>query len=779
MISIFLLFSLFLFSKPYIILSQINSFHQNHTDNDTDPDPEPTSKPNPNPEPKDDQKIVKVNGYYFKNFTKKKEINYKIEATKYQEYHIILVCSKENTMTISNSETSRTTRLFLVTDYSLDYDVVLLNNEEDYFFEVSFIPKLFEFDLFTTNFEKEYHKMYSPQNYIYVLVDYPNFKDPSLLYYDPYISYPQVKYIPLKENTKFDDIFYSEVESYDFIHRSYVPKDKYFVIKIKTNSSYDFYVGLKNEFYDGKTDIFLYPTAYNQYLLKENQWIHLKKINNERGISVSLLAQSNPNVKIYLDEHYSRRYLNQTNREELICCSTVVVQALNGYALVAGVESSDTFGSNNIQYVYYGGESIAPYQTMPLFRTHGEYKSEEYNMVGLKITISHFGSIKCNLYDLGGFKQRGYYVGNRGWTGRLSYTGIESISHYYPSDLINENSFGDGQYGIPLYCPCCQKYTADYKYELRFIYFDENNFKYIGENTRNVLYNNSNYEDFDNVTYKIAPPKSNNQYLKIQISNCRNNHFNFHLLKKFNVSYYTLFSISQENDILLPINLDKNEISNLDNLYVFFESFTLVSFEYEYINLDPNYKIKYSSLEKKVNMTIGSGKSEIEFYPILFDEEMEYKLYILEHQKSDISRKCLIYYNNNNDLKSVDIGNYIINQNDENYTIKTNFEFEFKNKDYYSIVLMAYQKNNNKYKFLYDTNYYSKSKNGIGDSSDEDSSFFEKNKTIIFIGAGCLVLIIIIVIIIVIIVKKKKNSDGDLVNEVEELKENKDPLLVN
>ena len=92
---------------------------------------------------------------------------------------------------------------------------------------------------------------------------------------------------------------------------------------------------------------------------------------------------------------------------------------------------------------------------------------------------------------------------------------------------------------------------------------------------------------------------------------------------------------------------------------------------------------------------------------------------------------------------------------------------------------MAYQKNNNKYKFLYDTNYYSKSKNGIGDSSDEDSNFFEKNKTIIFIGAGCLVLIIIIVIIIVVIVKKKKNSDGDLVNEVEELKENKDPLLVN
>ena len=93
---------------------------------------------------------------------------------------------------------------------------------------------------------------------------------------------------------------------------------------------------------------------------------------------------------------------------------------------------------------------------------------------------------------------------------------------------------------------------------------------------------------------------------------------------------------------------------------------------------------------------MNNGKAQIEFYPILFDEEIEYKLYLLENEKTNI-RKCIIY---NKNLKNVDIGNYIIYQKDDNYTIKKNIEIELKNSEQYSIVLMAFQKNNYKLKYL-------------------------------------------------------------------------------
>ena len=59
------------------------------------------------------------------------------------------------------------------------------------------------------------------------------------------------------------------------------------------------------------------------------------------------------------------------------------------------------------------------------------------------------------------FKFRGYYTGYRGISYYLNFQGSESVNYYYPSDLINENSLGEGQYGIPLYCPCCTEWGID------------------------------------------------------------------------------------------------------------------------------------------------------------------------------------------------------------------------------------------------------------------------------------------------------------------------------
>ena len=163
---------------------------------------------------------------------------------------------------------------------------------------------------------------------------------------------------------------------------------------------------------------------------------------------------------------------------------------------------------------------------------------------------------------------------------------------------------------------------------------------------------------------------------------------------------------------------------------------------------------------------MNDGKAQIGFYPILFDEEMEYKLYILENEKTNI-KKCIIY---NHNLKNVDLGNYIIYQKDENYIIKINIQNELKNSGQYSIVLMVYQKNNYKFKYLYNTIFYTNSENN-------NDNFFENNKTLIIIIIVSLILIVIAIVIIIIVIKRKK-SDKDLEKNVEEFKGDRDSSLV-
>ena len=393
---ILLLCSLFLLTESNILFSEVNKFHLNYIDTNINSQSEPHLK-------EGDNDII-INNYFYKNFNKGAKSRYKIEPYNFLEYYIILICSKDNTMAVSSTDNNIVTRLFLIQNYLINYNIVLENDKEDYFFEVSFIPKLVDIDFFSQKFEKEYHKIYSPQNYIYILVNYLNFKENSLLYYDPYISYPEVKYIPLKENTKFDDVFFSEVESYDFFSNSYVPKDQYFIIKIHTNASYDFYIGLDDDYYSGESEFFIFPLFYNQYLLQENQQLLFKKINNQRGILVKILAQSNPNVQIYVEEYYSKFYLNETVRERTICCSNVFVKVLNGYALIGALESSGTSGDLKITYIYYSSRGLVPYNAMNVFETYENSDYKDYNILGFKVNINHFSSIKCNAYSIGGFK---------------------------------------------------------------------------------------------------------------------------------------------------------------------------------------------------------------------------------------------------------------------------------------------------------------------------------------------------------------------------------------
>ena len=767
LIYFFLLSLLTSLSKGHMILTKI----QNNTDNDTDPDPEPSPSPASDQEDHSEDGNNTIKYYFFKSFKKGEKASYTIKPYNYLQYNIILVCNQTDSMHIKSSESETETRLYLITDYSVDYQVEI-QSTQDCFLEISFIPKTVDIDYFTYHFEKEYHKLYSPQNYIYILVDNIFLKEDSLLYYDPYISYPSVKYIPLKGNTKFSDIYYSEVEveSYDFFSHSYVPKDQYFIIKIHTNSSYDFYFSFRDTFYDtGNHEMYIYPTFYNDYFLQQNDYMHFYKINNERGVLVKLIAQSNPNVQIYVDEYYSTNYLNDTNREILICCSSyVTVQPRNGYAVIGILESSSTFGDRSIIFSYYPTGSYAMDGRLYFFKTHDGETAKDYNLLGFKVNMNHFGSVKCNIYNLGGFKARGYYTGDRGLSHYFDFSKSESIDYYFPNDLLNPISFGEGYYGVTLTCPCCTQYSLpDYKYVVDFIYYDESKFKSINENNPIILVNNSVFEDFDNVTYKISVPKNKNKYLKIQISNCDNNYLNFHLLKKMTISYYSLFSINTDADIILNLSkhFDKEELSKLDYLYIYLEKFTAISFDYEFLELDTNYKMKETGLSKQVNITINdNSKAEIQFYPLIFNEDVRYILYLIKDNDINITNKCRFYLYESSDLSKIDIGNFIVSEKKENYTIKSNFEFDFKTNTKYSIVLMAYQKENYKYKYAYKTVYYYK------DYKDEDNLFEGKN-LYIFIGGGALVIIIICIIIVIICIKKNKCKKESLEIEVGEFNE--------
>ena len=51
-------------------------------------------------------------------------------------------------MAVSSTDNNIVTRLFLIQNYLINYNIVLENDKEDYFFEVSFIPKLVDIDFF-------------------------------------------------------------------------------------------------------------------------------------------------------------------------------------------------------------------------------------------------------------------------------------------------------------------------------------------------------------------------------------------------------------------------------------------------------------------------------------------------------------------------------------------------------------------------------------------------------------------------------------------------------
>ena len=81
-------------------------------------------------------------------------------------------------------------------------------------------------------------------------------------------------------------------------------------------------------------------------------------------------------MQIYVEEYYSKFYLNETVREGLICCSNVIIKVLNGYALIGALESSDTFGDLKITYIYYSSWGLVPYNAMNVFESY-EYQDSK------------------------------------------------------------------------------------------------------------------------------------------------------------------------------------------------------------------------------------------------------------------------------------------------------------------------------------------------------------------------------------------------------------------
>ena len=193
------------------------------------------------------------------------------------------MCDIENTMKVVYEDDERiyeeVTRIFLVNSTKYEYTIHLTNKTSNFTFEATYFPTLINITYVKFNFSLEFNKYYSPTDNIVIIVDYKNYnsKSPAILHYEQYVGNLDVKYIPITPSLIFSSIIskdkFSGVKQVNNFIRV---NARYFIIKIKTNSAYNFKIKLTDFIIPNNYEHYLYGLDQEYYLMKPNTKILLK-----------------------------------------------------------------------------------------------------------------------------------------------------------------------------------------------------------------------------------------------------------------------------------------------------------------------------------------------------------------------------------------------------------------------------------------------------------------------------------------------------------------------
>lgn len=657
------------------------------------------------------------------SYTKGQSDVYKLRTNDLVLNNIILLCDTENTMKVLYEDDERiyeeVTRIFLANNTKYEYTIHLTNKANNFTFEAAYFPNLINITYVKFNFSLEFNKYYSPTDNIVIIVDYKNYnsKSPAILHYEQNIGNLDVKYIPITTSLIFSNIIskdkFSGVKQVNNFIRV---NARYFITKIKTNSAYNFKIRLTDYIIPNNYEHYINFLEQEYYLMKPNTKIFFQNnyiLGKSNGIFFKILGYEKENFKLSVlaDDNYSN--LTISSKGFLVYyrnyLKKVEVTAENGFILFSVKSRVSYYETYTNDFKSLLDRKLLVFQT----------PENNYDVLFFKIKVKSTDKKideTCNLYRIGGGLILDDFCYIDGPTYRLENKYNLYSNYYYANNYLYNNSqrfiqerFYAGAY---YYCKYDWEvaYDAYFSFEFKNIYW--NDISIIENNKSHIININDDEEtkiDKLKEFYKILIP-DNQKKLRFTVSNYYTGYINFHLSKNINQTLKSFMTISGEYSNFVDLPENDDPYLKKRYFYIYFENAKLLSFNFDFVTFASNYKIQYTKLNKNINVTQNenlNNKVNINFYPYLYDEKVEYILIIFNGTVKDTITKKVHFdlVSNQFEYKEAKLGTILVKSSNVN-AINKQFIFPFSYTNFFTVVLIAKQVENYKYSQLYNKNLF-------------------------------------------------------------------------
>ena len=677
----------------------------------------------------DTPKILTKNA--LNNYLKGESDTFKIRISDLDIFNIILRCNKENTMKIvyedEEDKFQEFHNFYLINNPNYEYTIYLSNKNDNYTFEAVYLSKLINVTYVNSNFSLEFTKFYSPMDYVILLVEYKNYNknSPAILHYEQYVGDLGVKYIPGTDDLIVKNILKTDkLTGAKTVNNFIQVNHKYFIVKIKTNSAYDFKIQLYDYFFPTNSLDDIDPLKQYYYLINPKIQFQIRFSNDlfvKSVVLYKILAYQNNNFKLVVKTKNDITNVTLNNRGIFIYKNdyeNFEISCENGYILFSAV--GIPYAKSRLVKKNEDASGLLDKKLLVLQTPDNNY---DILFSRLRIKSSDKYTVEeCNLYRVGGGLNVNDFCYMNGPIYRMANAWNLYKDYYFPNANLYKNTqkFSDEFYYFGAYYYCYKdwyyEYDTFFSYEFNHYYWKD--IAILEKNKAFILSLNADeYNRIESLKefYRILIPDDAKK-LRFIISNLDENNFlNFHISKSINESLNSFMTIRGEysNIVNIPENtIDENSeyISKKRYFYLYFENARTLSFEYDFVSFNDNYKINYTKLEKNINITQKSPDDstiDISFNPYLFNEKVDYEILVFNDTiKDNIKTKiqldlCLMKY----EYKSVSLGEIIIKE-PSNKPIEKTFKFPYTYSNFFTIVLIGKQVDNFKYKQIYNKIYF-------------------------------------------------------------------------
>lgn len=680
---------------------------------------------------------------------------------------VLVYCSSENVMKINDEYAPKFNILkYDYYNYEKIYEIELQSRAYSYTFKVMFLPQ---------DINAELGKINESNNYISLEIfnDY-NFNSMSLIFINSKLDKTvnsilnlrlkagnpiQAYYIPLSDDLDFikliNDINYkSDAQRGEIFY----PKDDNFIIKV-IGSTYDFMV----EYFSGTSNIEYLPTIH---LFSNQQYI--KEIpNGYTYYKIDYIAGSKEDCEVDIGKIF--------NNSEYTYITTL---SKNNKRIILEIEELSIISKNCDAVLTIIPNYIFGYKSYKITQDFHTIQLPPAKICLLQIpkpqdNIRTFRVEVQKPYDFGTTKAcPSYFIGLISITQLFieepvihEYIFVGGKTKYYdflnPYYYSNEAEKNDEEYYIIISNHC---YGIDPLKVFVYTYtLNENNLGYLAAG---IDYSISFYESIFTNYYLIDGPKDNKKILSYRISPCQSN-LKFYLLIDYNTLGYSSMIYGETTGYLI---LD-DKMYQKDYLNLFFRNKNdYAYFKFEYYDIIDNYTTNFARISYNIKVENSyNEKITVEFYPLAFDEDVKYELYIIQ-TTNNIANMCNFIEDSAKYKAHFDIGVINVPQKASNYLLQKEIKLGYGSSKYSNLkvsILAKTSKYGNELMypsvdFVYNPKYKDDDDDDGGNNSrnntrkDGDTSIF--TNIYFYIGIG-VAMIIIVAIIIYYIVKKKNSYD--------------------